>query len=105
MAIRAGTARAVVLYMKKGAELTEAVMEAAHDLQALKGGLISRITIHAIDAKGGHKVVAVNGNPENRYWVWTPERGRPEMLPAEILRLHDGAPKPTASLRYGNLEL
>jgi L-asparaginase len=105
MAIRAGTARAVVLYMKKGAALDAAVMEAADDLRALKGGLISRITIHAIDAKGGHKVVAVNGSPDNRYWLWTPERGRPELLPAEILRHHDGAPKPTASLRYGNLKL
>ena len=70
MTIRCGTARAVVLYMKMGMSVDAAVREAAKDMGHLKGGLIDRVTIHAIDAKGNHKVVAVNGNPQNTYWLW-----------------------------------
>ena len=105
MAIRAGTARAVVAYMKMGKGVGEAVAEAVEDMRALKGGIISRITIHAIDARGNHKVVAVNGNPENTYWLWTPDRTAPVRLPAEIAPIGEYAPKPTASLRYARLKL
>jgi len=69
MTIRAGTARSVVLYMKTGMSVEAAVREAAEDMRQLKGGLIDRVTIHAIDNKGNHKVVAVNGNPRNTYWL------------------------------------
>ena len=40
MTIRCGTARAVVLYMKTGMGVEEAVAEAVNDMRALKGGLI-----------------------------------------------------------------
>ena len=69
MTIRCCTARSIVLYMKAGASVGDAVLEAAEDMRALKGGLISRVTIHAIDRKGNHKVVAVNGSHDNRYLV------------------------------------
>jgi L-asparaginase / beta-aspartyl-peptidase len=105
MAIRAGTARAVVAYMKMGKGVADAVAEAVEDLRALKGGIISRITIHAIDARGNHKVVAVNGNADNTYWLWTPERATPVSLSAEIVPIGAYAPKPTASLRYARLKL
>ena len=67
MAIRCGTARSIVLYMKMGMTVTEAVMEAANDLRALQGGLIQRITLHAIDKDGGHKVAAVNAESQLTY--------------------------------------
>ena len=70
MTIRCGTARSVVLYIKKGATVSDAVMEAADDMRALKTGLINRVTIHAIDAAGGHAVAAVNGDGTNAYWLW-----------------------------------
>lgn len=105
MAIRAGTARAVVTYMKMGKSVADAVAEAVEDMRALKGGIISRITIHAIDARGNHKVVAVNGNADNTYWLWTPERAAPIRLPAEVVPIGDYAAKPTASLRYAKLKL
>ena len=71
MAIRAGTSRSIVLYMKMGLSLDAAVMEAVADLRRLKGGLLARLTIHAIDRDGGHKVVA-NPPPAERstYWLW-----------------------------------
>lgn len=87
MTIRAGTARAIVAYLKMGLTLDAAVQEAVADIDALQGGLINRVTIHAIDAKGRDKVVAVNGNPTNTYWVWRPGMTAPESCPAEIVTL------------------
>ena len=46
-------------------------------MRHLQGGLISRVTIHAIDTKGNHKVVAVNGAGDNVYWLWLEARPRP----------------------------
>jgi len=87
MTIRCGTARAVVLYMKAGMSVKEAVHEAVDDMRALKGGLIGRVTIHAIDAAGGFHVVAVNGNPGNHYWLWRDGEKEPSRHPAEIVTL------------------
>ena len=100
-AIRAGTARAVVLYMKMGMSVEAAVREAVEDMRRLKGGLISRVTIHAIDAKGKHKVVAVNGTAKNVYWLWLKGEAEPRSLPAEIVTISDLPAKPTPSERYG----
>ena len=106
MSIRAGTSRAVVLYMKMGMSVEEAVYEAVADMRSLKGGLIGRVTIHAIDAAGGHKVVAVNGLPENHYWLWREGEAEPASHPAEIIAIsEDAAPKPTAHRRYERMGL
>ena len=91
MTIRAGTARAIVAYLKMGLELDAALEEAVADMDALKGGVISRVTVHAIDAKGRHKVVAVNGNASNTYWFWQPGMTAPESRPAEIITLDASA--------------
>ena len=48
--------------------------------------LISRVTIHAIDTKGNHKVVAINGKGGNVYWLWD-GAGEPRRLPAEPIAL------------------
>ena len=81
MTIRCGTARSIVLYMKRGAGVAEAVLEAVDDMRALRGGLLSRVTVHAIDTRGNHKVVAVNGSGDNTYWLWDGQ-GEPRALPA-----------------------
>ena len=93
MTIRAGTARAVVLYMKMGLSVGRAVVEAVNDMRGLKGGLISRVTIHAIDKQGDHHVVAVNGGPENHYWIWKPGMDAPMSLPAEIVSISADSPQ------------
>src|SRR3954452_18506992 len=105
MTIRCGTARAVVLYMKMGMSPVAAVAEAVNDMRALRGGLIGRVTIHAIDARANHAVVAVNGTPENHYWLWDGGPGEPERRPAGVVTISGAAPKPTPSLRYGGLRL
>ncbi len=86
MTIRCCTARSIVLYMKKGASVDDAVMEAVEDMRALKTGLINRVTIHAIDIKGDHKVVAVNGSGGNFYWLWEGS-GEPAQRLAEAIAL------------------
>jgi L-asparaginase / beta-aspartyl-peptidase len=101
MTIRAGTARAVVLYMKMGMSVEAAVREAAEDMRQLKGGLIDRVTIHAIDRKGDHKVVAVNGNPKNTYWLWRSGDAAPQSLPAEIIIVSPISAKPNPAATYG----
>jgi L-asparaginase len=95
MAIRAGTARAVVLYLKMGLSLSDALHEAAEDMRRLQGGLISGVAMHAIDAKGNYRVVSVNGLPEYTYWVWTDAMAEPIRRGVDdIVRT---APRPPAS--------
>ncbi len=87
MAIRAGSARAIVLYMKMGLSLEAAVDEAIADLRRLEGGLIQRITLHAIDRQGRHRVVAVNATEQLTYWLWREGEEAPHAEPAEIIAL------------------
>jgi L-asparaginase len=100
MTIRAGTSRAVVLYMKMGMNVDAAVREAIEDMRRLRGGLIDRVTIHAIDTKGQHKVVAVNGDTHT-YWLWREGDTAPQSLPAEIVTISARAPRPSPSAKYG----
>jgi L-asparaginase len=89
-----------------GMSVEEAVYEALSDMRALDGGLLGRVTIHAIDKNGCHKVVAVNGGPENHYWIWHAGAAEPMPCAAEVLTITDAtAPRPSASLRYAKLKL
>jgi len=99
MTIRCCTARSIVLYMKAGASVADAVGEAVADMRALKGGLISRVTIHAIDAKDNHKVVAVNGAGDNTYWLWDGQ-GQPCSMPAEPVVISSAGTRPTSTSAY-----
>lgn len=87
MTIRAGTARSVVLYLKMGLSVEDAVYEAARDLADLTTGYLDEVTIHAIDKNGDYKVIGLNSSEEIRYVVWTPEMSAPEVKNAEIIRL------------------
>jgi L-asparaginase / beta-aspartyl-peptidase len=100
MAIRCSTARSVVLYMKLGMTVDQAVAEAASDMRSLSGGLISRITVHAIDTKDNHKVVAVNGDGSQHYWLWRHGSEAPALLPAEPVVISAGPIQSAASARY-----
>jgi beta-aspartyl-peptidase (threonine type) len=100
MTIRCGTARSIVLYMKKGASVADAVYEAVEDMRHLQGGLINRVTIHAIDTKGGHKVVAVNGAGDNTYWLWREGAEVPLSVRAEPMVITQVTTRQTPSTRY-----
>ena len=71
MTIRAGTSRAIIAYIKKGATVKEACYEAIDDLRALKGGHIGRVVIHAIDRAGSPYVVGLGFEERVSYWFWT----------------------------------
>lgn len=87
MTIRAGTARSVVLYLKMGLSVADAVYEAARDLADLESGYLAEVTIHAIDKHGNYKVVGLNSSEEIRYVVWHPQLEKPIIESAEIIRL------------------
>ena len=71
MTIRAGTARAVVVAMKKGASVEEACLEAIEDLRSLEGGLIGSVTVHAIDREGRPCVLCTHpAGTEPGYLAW-----------------------------------
>ena len=55
-AIRTSLARSVVLYMKKGASVRDAVAEGMEDLAGLKGGYQGQVVIYAVDTHGDHFV-------------------------------------------------
>ena len=54
MAIRAGTARSLVLYLKLGMSLTEAARQAMTDLRDLGGDYIGGMNLIALDRAGNH---------------------------------------------------
>lgn len=85
MTIRACTARSVVLYMKAGASVHEACLEAVRDLRALKGGYIGPVIIHAIDRHGSSCVVSTG--PVVRgldYFYWDNRTGEVQPRRAEV---------------------
>ncbi|PSC06599.1 asparaginase [Alsobacter soli] len=82
MAIRTSAARSAVLYMKMGMTIREALDEVVRDLARLKGGLVDRITLHAVSRTGEHRVLAVNAPKPWFYWLWDGE-GAPRWTEAE----------------------
>ncbi len=78
MTIRAGTARAVVAYLKKGAGVAEACQEAVADLRALRGGFLGPVVIHAVDADGNPCVISLGLPGGAPYWYWREGMARPE---------------------------
>ena len=84
MTIRAGTARAVISYMKKGAAMQEACYEGLNDLKALRGGYLGPVVVHAIDAVGNPFVLAVGFEKSVSYWFWTDEMAEIECRNAVV---------------------
>lgn len=73
VSIRAGTARAVIAYMKKGASVQEAVHEALDDIAALQGGHKGPLVVHAMDRDGTPYVAYVGDIEPPRFWLWREE--------------------------------
>jgi L-asparaginase / beta-aspartyl-peptidase len=85
LTIRAGTARAVLLYIKMGLGLRAACHEAIADLARLRADLRSFVMIHAVSARGEHYAVAWGEHPQPRYWVWQEGMASPELCDAELV--------------------
>ncbi len=83
MAILAGTARSVVLYLKIGLSLEEAGRQAMEDLQDLAAPYLGGMNIVALDKDGCH---AAFSNREDRTYVYmTEEMDEPEELPRVLV--------------------
>jgi L-asparaginase / beta-aspartyl-peptidase len=80
MAIRAGTARSVVLHLAQGRPVDEACRAAIADLRSLEGGFLDELVIHAVDAGGNH-CVATTGIAAF-YWWWREGMTEPVQLAA-----------------------
>jgi L-asparaginase len=84
MAIRAGTARSVLLYLKTGLLLQEAVHAAATDLSEATWFYKGRVTIYAFDRHEQHSVVTYSrlgseaSTGRTSYWVWRDGMSSPE---------------------------
>lgn len=80
MIIRAGVARAVVAYMKKGASVEEACREAFDDLRSLNGGCLGPVIVHALDRRGQAFALTTGRDGGIPYWLWTDGMSKPERL-------------------------
>ena len=84
MAMRAATARSVVLYMKMGPPLWNAAREATLDLYALKDEFANVLTIYATDAHGNH--VGFSNREGRTYIFQTGDMEAPEERPCAFVR-------------------
>jgi isoaspartyl peptidase/L-asparaginase-like protein (Ntn-hydrolase superfamily) len=84
MAIRAGTARSVVLFLQLGYSLQDAVHAAATDLAALETGFFGPLMIHALDPRGNYFVTTIRSDKPGKYYVWNDAMASPELREAEI---------------------
>lgn len=67
MAIRSATAHSVVLYMKMGMSLDDALREAMNDLKSLGGPWVSRMNIVALDRDGNPSAAS---NEEGKTFIF-----------------------------------
>ena len=84
MTIRAGTSRAVLAYMKKGAGVRDACLEALDDLGHLKGGFLNSVVIHAVDRDGSPYVCCMGLEKPAGFCFWKEGMEQVEMREAEI---------------------
>lgn len=83
MAILAGTAHSVVLYLKMGLSLEEAGRQAMEDLHALASPYLGAMNIVALDRDGHH---AAFSNKEDRTYLYMTEgMDEPEELPRVLV--------------------
>ncbi|MBB3390486.1 L-asparaginase [Rhizobium sp. BK275] len=83
MTMRCSTARTVVLALKFGYSLSDAVKLAVEELKELSTGFLAGVVIHAVDAKGNHEVVNFRCEGEIRYWLWEDSMPEPELRAAK----------------------
>jgi len=79
MTMRCGTSRSIVLALRLGYSLADAIALAVEELSELKSGFLAGVVIHAIDARGNHQVVNYRCDEEIRYWYWDERMAAPEL--------------------------
>ena len=83
MTMRCSTSRTIVLAMKLGYSLSDAIKLAVEELNELDTGFLAGVVIHAVDAKGNHEVVNFRCEGEISYWLWEDSMSEPELRAAK----------------------
>ena len=83
MTMRCATARSIVLAMKLGRTLADAVALAVEELAELSEGFLAGVVIHAVDARGHHQVTNFRCPGDIRYWLWEDSMPEPELRAAK----------------------
>ena len=83
MTMRCSTARTIVLAMKLGHTLEDAVALAVDELNELSDGFLGGVVIHALDAHGNHHVTNYQCQGEISYWLWDDSMSEPELRAAQ----------------------
>lgn len=83
MTMRCATSRTIVLAMKLGYSLSDAIALAVEELKELTEGFLGGVVIHAVDAHGNHEVVNFRCQGEIRYWLWDDSMPEPELRAAK----------------------
>jgi len=86
MTMRCGTSRSIVLAMRLGYTLADAIKLAVEELSELKTGFLAGVVIHAIDANGNHQVANYRCDEEIRYWYWDERMAAPELRVAAAIQ-------------------
>jgi len=86
MTMRCGTSRSIVLALRIGYSLEDAIKLAVEELSELKSGFLAGVVIHAMDAKGNHQVVNYRCDEEIRYWYWDERMDKPELRVAATVK-------------------
>ncbi len=95
MAIRAGTARSLTLYLQLGMPLAAAGRQAMCDLRDLGGDFIGGMNLIAMDAAGGH--IGFTSRRGSRYIYQHVDMADYQMLEREVVDIPErwaGAPRP-----------
>lgn len=87
MTMRCGTARSIVLALRLGQSLEDAVKLAVQELSELKSGFLAGVVIHALDAVGNHLVVNFRCDEEIKYWYWDERMAAPELRVATNVKV------------------
>jgi len=78
MTIRAGTSRAVMAYLKRGASAEDACREALDDLRSLRGGHLGAVVVHVVDREGTPFVASIGLTNPTPFWYWREEMEKVE---------------------------
>ena len=85
MAIRAGTARSLVLYLKTGMSLPDAARQAMADLRDLGGDYIGGMNLIALDISGEHR--GMSSRPGGTYIYQTEDMASYQEREREVVAI------------------
>lgn len=83
MTMRCATSHTIVLAMKLGYSLGDAIKLAVDELNELTEGFLGGVVIHAVDANGNHQVTNFRCQGDIRYWLWDDSMPEPELRAAK----------------------